>query len=333
MLRKLTVSCVAAVALLAGGRLTASEQWARWLTPEITKYHVLGDFKTTYMTEADTDEGDDRYSVLEYDMPEIAVPLIQTDKTEWEFTLSGRSLDIDTEAILPDSDMPLPDNLTSLVGGSTVRHLLDNGWLVGINGRCGTASDRPFKTGDEVVYGGTAFIKIPHGKYNALIAYIDYDNNRLEEQYTHYPVGGIGYQLVLAENLWTVLGFPASFIHWSPVKNLSFDASYVFPRVASAKLAYAMLDDKLSVYSQFKWDYQRYMREGRTDNEDGLVFYDKRVSIGANYDITENIGVGASFGYVFDRFIFEGQSYKERHVDRIDIGNAWFASASIDVKF
>ncbi len=334
MMRKFVLSFVAMAGLVLVGQSSfAAEQWARWLTPEINKFHVLGNFEATYLKEAKTDEGEDRFSAVELNMPELTVPIIQTDKTEWEFNLSGDSMNIDTEAVMPDSDVALPDELASLVGGTTVRHIMDNGWLVGISGRFGSASDKLFESEDELVYGGTAFIKIPHGEYNAFIAYVDYSNNRFDSKYNQYPMGGVGYQLVLAENAWTVLGFPATFVHYEPIKNLTFDASYIFPRVFNAKLAYAMMENRLSVYSQFKWDYKRYLRSGRVDEDDGLIFYDKRVSLGADFQITENIGVGAAVGYVFDRFIFEGQEYAERHVDRIDIDNTWFASASLDIKF
>jgi hypothetical protein len=88
-------------------------------------------------------------------------PIWQNPKNEWSVTTNIHAEIFHTNAILPDTKEPFPNDLWNVHFGTNYRHLFDNGWIGGGSVSIGSASDKPFATIHEMVVGATAFARVP----------------------------------------------------------------------------------------------------------------------------------------------------------------------------
>lgn len=63
--------------------------------------------------------------------------------------------------------------------------------------------------------------------------------------------------------------------------------------------------DGLALYGGFDWQNQRWFRAGRTDDDDRLFYYEKKVGVGLQWEIINNCSLDVQSGYGFDRFFLK----------------------------
>ena len=82
----------------------------------------------------------------------------------------------------------------------------------------------------------------------------------------------------------------------------------------------------------FDWDSDAYFRAGRSDKDEKLFYYSKRVTAGFRFDL-RHIGVELTGGYAFDRFFFEGERYADNNQSRIDVDDGPFVVGKVSFRF
>lgn len=271
-----------------------------------------------------------RYSRFDWGM---TWPLLETEDRRWTMGLDFKMLDLDTDARLPRSPTDaFPRELYDVGATLSFRRQLENGWLMGVTGRLGSASDKPFNSGDEVDVNITGFWRIPHRRKNAWLLFLNYANHRAGSSLEHVPLPGVAYQFSFRERDWAMVGLPVSALHMQLLERLELDLSYAMIRNARAKLTWKALDE-LDVYGQFVWGSQGFWRAARPDEDDALLFYEKKLSLGTDWSPWENLKVGLEAGLAFDRFIFEGNDYNDNDDNRIGLTKSLFGGVSVRLAF
>lgn len=259
----------------------------------------------------------------------LTLPLWGDSRDSATFFTNADLEDFRTKAVLPDSGRRFPGELWDVRLGGTYRHKFDNNWIGGASLTVGSASDKPFHSTDELIARGFAFLRIPHRETNAWLFSLAYANDA--EFLGGVPVPGIAYLYAPSENFHAVIGVPFSAIEYRPFEKLTLEASYVPVRRVRARATYVMFRP-LRLWAGFDWDNERHFLADRHDKDDKLFYYEKRLSGGIRFDL-RHVGLEVYGGRTFDRFYFEGESYSDRHDNRIDIHDGWFAAARLSARF
>ena len=172
-------------------------------------------------------------------------------------------------------------------------------------------------------------MRVPAGEKNAWLFLLNYSNNR--ELLPNVPIPGIAYHYRPDERLNVLAGVPMTKIWWEPLERLTIDASYFVPRNVRAQVSYALLES-LRLHAGFDWTSQRFFRHDRQDNDNRLSYYEKRLALGARWDIRENVWLDLAGGWAFDRFWFEGEDYGDRGDNRLDLSDGPFVRLQLGLR-
>jgi hypothetical protein len=323
---------LAAIGLLAAvgapARAHGQGEMTQWLSPEFGKAMGRADYRLTLFPDADvksqpTDFGYEQHNVT------LVVPLYQDLRNEWSLTARGRYQDFSTRAVFPDSGDAFPEELWDLRAGAAFRHKFDNDWIGGGSLTIGSASDKPFDSADELLVQAIAFLRVPHRERNAWFFTLIYSND--EEFLDGIPIPGIAYQWVPSDTFNAVIGVPFSAVEWKPIEPLTFEASYFPVRHVRARATWRIARP-LRAYLGFDWDSERYRLADRSDKDDRLFYYEKRITAGARFDL-KHVGVEVYGGYVFDRFYFMGEGYSERRENRFDVEAGPFVGIRVGMRW
>jgi hypothetical protein len=260
----------------------------------------------------------------------FSLPLAQNPQNEWTFTTTLRGEQINTSAILPDTQEAFPESLWDLRFGPRYRHRFENGWIGGGSLSVGSASDKLFHSMDETELQVTLFTRIPRGERNAWFALLTYSNNR--EILNGIPIPGVGYWYEPSPRYRVIIGIPFAFIQMKPIRDVSIELSYLPVRFVHAKASYHLLRSLL-FYVGFDWRNESYFRADRPDKEDRLFYYEKQVGAGLRWEIYKHAFGELGAGYGFDRFYFEGEKYDDRDKNRLAVENGPFLSVRVGFRF
>jgi len=324
----------AGVAVLLGSVLALAipaaavgQQLEQWINPTLGELKPEADYRATLYPDQPvrgqaTDIGWFEQRVT------FSTPLWQDSSNELAFTGYARFQDLDHHAVLPDIGEPLPDELWNIRFGPAYRHRFDNGWVGGTVVLVGSASDKPFDSRDELTVVATAFLRIPHRERNAWLLSLSYTNSG---EYGDVPFPGLAYIYSPSEQFTAVIGIPFSSIRAHPFERLTINIHYVPVRTVVARLIYEIFRP-LRFLAGFDWDHDAYFRAGRSDKDERLHYYEKRVTAGFRFDL-RHVGLELTGGYAFDRFFFEGERYSDRRDNRIDVDDSPFAVAKLSLRF
>jgi hypothetical protein len=322
-LRRLTLGAMSVLALPA-----AAFAQAEWLNPTLGQAMFRGDVRGTYYPDERVKGQGTKLGIVETRLS-LTGPLWQTPTDELSFSASARLQDLDTDAVLPATDVRLPGELWEIRFGPTYRHKFDNGWIGGVNLSVGSSSDQPFASLDEITVRGTAFLRVPHAERNAWLFTLNYTN--YSDFLGGVPVPGVNYVYSPSDRFTLVVGFPFNSMQWQPTDKLSVQLTYLPVRTVRARVTYQLFQP-LRVYAGFDWDNDWYLRAGRHVKDHRLFYYEKRLTGGVRFDL-RHVGVEVSGGYAFDRFYFEGDSYRDRNENRIDVDAGPFVVGRVMVRF
>jgi hypothetical protein len=319
---------VAAMALIAG----PATAWAQgeiqaWLDPMLGKQMARGEYRLLYYPDRPVDGQEVDFGLTEHRLV-LSAPVFQDSEQEW--TLSGRAAyqDIRTRAILPDTGERFPSELWDVRLDVGHRRRFENGWTAGILVSVGSASDRPFAGIDEMFWRTLALLRVPHGERHAWLFSLAYASD--QEYLGGIPVPGIAFQYAPSDRLQAVIGLPFTSVRVRPLDALTLEATYVPVRRVRARATYQALPP-LRVYLGFDWGHDSYFRADRRDDDDQLFYYEKRITLGARFDL-RHVGIEVSGGYAFDRFYFEGEKYSHRDRNRLDVDAGAFVSVRLSVR-
>ena len=103
---------------------------SKWLDPRMGKRPVSGSYSISLYADEDVDNQNTDLGLIEH-KARITVPIWQNERRELALTARGELQDIDTKALLPENNVPLPGDLWELRFGANYRARLSNQWMWG----------------------------------------------------------------------------------------------------------------------------------------------------------------------------------------------------------
>jgi hypothetical protein len=258
------------------------------------------------------------------------VPLHQSATDEWYASLRIRNQEFATGAVFPDTGEPFPDELWNIRIGTGYRHRFESGWIGALDVTVGSPSDKPFASIDEMDINATAVLRVPTRDRDAWIFFLNYGSNR--EFLPGIPIPGFGYSYRPSDQFSAVVTTGVLSLEYRPIETLTLTASYVAVRTVDVRLTYQVFRP-IRLWVGFDWTNERYLLAGRSNPDDRLFYYEKRIRAGAIIGLARQLFIDADVGYSFDRFYFEGEGYSDRDRNRIDVGDGPFVQVRVGLRF
>jgi hypothetical protein len=231
-----------------------------------------------------------------------------------------------TDAILPDSGIPFPDQLWNVNVGILGTRQFDNGWSAGLSATFGSASDKPFHSIDEMNMGFFGFLRMPaRNDRDAWIFSIMYS----PVGNLNFPIPGIAYVWKPSDELNMTIGIPF-FARWTPVEDLTLTFSYIPVVNLNAQAKYQLLDG-WSVFGGFEWLNEAYFLADRIDRRERFLVFEKKLIAGVRWQCTPRAVVELNAGYAFDRYYGQGRNTISNLRDQLDVEPGAFVGISIGI--
>lgn len=310
------------------GSLQAADSMGFLVGPEIEEFKVSGYGSSTFYSEADV--ADQNNKTLDMSTSNIGVvfPVMMRKDMKMLSTVNYKRMDIDTNALFPETQQKVPDALEDLSFSIAGRTKMANGMTTGAEFRFGSASDSLFHSTDEIKLGATFFVRMPSAGPNAWYFFLDGDNSRDD-----LPVlPGVGYMISQSDDAWALIGLPFMMAHYQPTDRLTLDLKYMVLRDLHAR-ATARITEKLDTFVAFDWNTDRFERAGRNDDSIEIQSTEKTLSTGLTVQIHQNLTIELVGGYAFDRSLFEAKDYTSRRDNMIDIGGSAFGMLNLECWF
>lgn len=260
----------------------------------------------------------------------FSMPIYQDCHDEFSFATGFRQETLHTQATLPLTGMPFPDDLWNIHAALGYRHKFENDWIAGLSVGIGTASDEPFSNGNQFTATVNGFVRIPTWDRDALILTLTYSNNT--DFLNNVPIPGIAYLWVPSDEFRALIGFPFSQLTWRPDPELTFDLSYRFLYTFQARATYRFAPC-WRAYVGYSTGTESYFLSDSPVTDDRLFYFEQRVYTGLGWNVTNHINLDLSAGYAFDRFYFEGVNYHANSGNRVDIGAGPYLSLAVQFRY
>jgi hypothetical protein len=245
----------------------------------------------------------------------------------WILSASVRNRTIETEALMPDTDTPYPDELWNVNMGLMYFRKMDNDWSWGGGVNFGSASDRPFASIDEMFVGMMGFLRVPSGERNAWMFSVFY----APMGELRFPIPGVAYSYSPADDFQMNIGLPFS-IKYRPLERLTLEASYMLIHTIHAKASYKLMDC-FSAFAAYDWSNESYALADRIEYNQRFFMYDQRLTAGLESTILEHCTLELAGGLIFDRYSFEGRQWDTTQFNRVTFGNGPFVSLQVGARF
>ncbi|MFM7136389.1 MAG: hypothetical protein ACKO1M_04875 [Planctomycetota bacterium] len=245
----------------------------------------------------------------------VAAPLVPPREGEPLWIGIGRfgRLELATDAILPDSNQPVPDQLWLVETGVTHIRPLDSGGTLGGTFLFGSASDRPFAAGRDLTLMAIAFWNTPakneRDEWNFSIFYSP--TSQLP-----YPLPGLAYAWRPSDAFEAKLGVPASF-EWRPDDAWTISAAY-FPLVNVNVEARRKLAADWSFVAFYRTDTQIYFLADRVIDDERFYVFDQRAALGFERALGGGFTIEALASWLFDRELFQGTNFTSGRTDVVE---------------
>jgi hypothetical protein len=325
----LVVTCALGLGGLGVLPAHAQEEFLNLFSPELGKLPIRSDYRITVVPDQPVAGQPAELGLIQHDFS-LGVPLLQSATDEWAALVRVRKQEFATGAVFPDTGEPFPDDLWNVRIGTTYRHRFDSGWLGALDITVGSPSDRPFASLDEIDISATAVLRVPVRERDAWIFFLNYGSNR--EFLPGIPFPGLGYSYQPSDQFTAVVTTGLISLQYKPVETLTLSALYIAVRTVDVRLTYQVFRP-VRLWVGFDWTNDRYLLADRTNSDDRLFYYEKRVRAGAIIGLARQLFVDVTVGYSFDRFYFEGETYSDRDHNRIDVGDGPFAAVRLGARF
>ena len=221
-------------------------------------------------------------------------------------------LELATDAILPDSSQPVPDQLWLVETGFMHIRPLESGGTLGGTFLFGSASDRPYAAGRDLTLMAIGFHNRP--------ARNDRDEWSFSVFYSPtsqlpYPLPGIAYVWRPDETLEAKIGVPPA-IEWRPTEDWTFSANY-FPLVNFNATARRRLADGLFLLAYYRSDTEIYFLADRLRDDERFYVFDQRAAVGLERVLGRGFSLEFLGSYLFDRQLFQGTNFSSGRIDQV----------------
>ena len=244
----------------------------------------------------------------------VAVPLGQPAEGRplWLAIARFGRLELATDAVLPDSGQPIPDQLWLVeTGFMHVRPLADGG-SIGGNFLFGSASDRPYAAGHDLTLMTVGFYNRPAATGDDEWSFSVFYSPTSQ---LPYPLPGIAYVWRPSDQLEAKIGLPPA-VEWRPTDDWTFSANY-FPLVNFNATARRRLADGLALIAFYRSDTEIYFLADRRLNDERFYVFDQRAAVGLERTLGRGFAVEATASYVFDRQLFQGTNFISNRTDLV----------------
>lgn len=245
----------------------------------------------------------------------VAAPLVppREDEPLWIGIARFGRLELATDAILPDSGQPVPDQLWLVETGATYVRPITAGGAVGGTFLFGSASDQPFAAGRDLTLMAIAFWNTParneRDEWNFSIFYSP--TSQLP-----YPLPGLAYAWRPSARFEAKLGVPAA-VEWRPDDAWTFSATY-FPLVNANIEARRRLADEWAFVAFYRTDTQIYFLADRRRDDERFYVFDQRAAIGLERTLGSGFTLEALASWLFDRELFQGTNFTSGRTDVVE---------------
>ena len=260
----------------------------------------------------------------------LVMPVYQSDHSVVIIQMKASQLNIQTDAIFPDSNIPLPDQFWDVSLGVGYKYLFPNRRILGGTLSLESASDQPYKSADDTAIHFLGSYLVPQEGMNSWLFLLDFNNHRTF--WSSIPLPGVGYFWMPSQKFTALLGFPVMFARYSPEKRISLSLSYFPLQNVSARFQYQVIGP-FSFFTGYNISEEAYFRSDREDTDEQLHIFNQDFSSGIQGPITQNLYCIISGSYSFNRFIFEGKHFSDRDTDRINLKNGFSVSIKLSAKF
>ncbi|QDU25130.1 hypothetical protein ETAA8_01910 [Anatilimnocola aggregata] len=245
----------------------------------------------------------------------LAFPLYiePTGRSIWLAMTNLEHLEIGGNAILPDSGTPLPADLWKLSIGTLHSREFDNGWRAGFMFNVGSASDRPFAGIRDMTLTTLGFLNVPSGERDAWSFSLFYSPT----SQLPFPIPGVAYVWRPSDQFTANIGIPFS-LRYQPTETFTFTASYL-PLTNVALRGSQRLGDYWNLYASYQIVNETYWLSERVNTQDRLYLFDQRVGIGLERELAFGFKLDLAAAYLFDRRIFQAESFSDARHDVLDI--------------
>lgn len=245
----------------------------------------------------------------------LAVPVrIAPDgRAIWLATSGVDYLRIESDAILPDSRLAVPDELWKLSVGAMHFREFDDGYQAGGIFSIGTASDQPFADLRDLTLMSLVFVNIPRGPRDAWNFSLFYSPT----SQLPYPIPGAAYVWRPNERFSANLGVPFA-MRYQPTEAWTFTADYR-PLTAVRLQARRALFGDWSVYTRYEIVNETYWLAERANSHDRLYLFDQRAALGIERRLPAGFALDLNAAYVFDRSLFQAESFSDGRRDILEI--------------
>lgn len=207
--------------------------------------------------------------------------------------------------------------------GGTYRHNYSRGRALSINASVGSASDYPFASLNESIFQATSTYRLPTDMNHAWIFFLNWSNNRSFLNYI--PLPGAAYFLKSSDNRFTAtLGFPILSATYEIAPGLNAKASVAGIIAANAELNEQVFSS-FRVYAAYDWGQRLWLPTNRSDPLNRLILDQMKASVGLRTPQESPLFADLSFGYYFNRQIFEAYSYLASRAYTQNIDADWTA--------
>ena len=300
------------------------------LNPEFTRAQPFrADYRLTVMPEQPVPGQPAELGWLQHDVT-ADLPVHQGTADEWGVSFRLRKQEFETGAVFPQSGEPFPDDLWNVRLGTNYRHRFDSGWIAGAVLTVGSPSDKPFHSGSELDISVTGVLRVPRGERDAWLFFLNYGSNR--EFLPHVPIPGVGYHYQPSDRFSAVITTGFVSLRYQPVEPLTLTATYTAVRTVDVRATYQIFRP-VRIWAGFDWTNDRFLLANRSDDDDRLFYYEKRVRVGLIVGLARQLYVELTGGYTFDRFYFVGEDFQDRSQNRIDVEAGPFAAVRVGARF
>lgn len=243
----------------------------------------------------------------------LAAPLRIEPGRVWLATGGVHSLRLGSSGRLPDSLAEIPAELWRVTAGVMHFRDLDNGYQVGGILNFGSASDQPFASWRETTANAIGFVNVPYGDRDGWSFSLFYSPT----SQLPFPVPGVAYLWRPDETMSAKIGIPFA-VDYRPTAEFSLAMSYT-PLTNVEITARHKLGDAWSMYGGYAITNDTYWLADRSDDDQRLYLFDQRLTVGLERDLAFGLRLDFSAAYVFDRQIFQGESFTRDRRDEIGV--------------
>lgn len=244
---------------------------------------------------------------------ELGYPISIDSNGIWLALGGVQRLDVSTSAVLPDSGLPVPNQLWDIEAGVMHIHDLGDDKQAGGMLRVGSPSDQPFGAWRDMTVTFLGFMTIPSGERDAWSFSLFYSPTGQ----IIYPIPGIAYVWRPSERLQANLGIPFS-LELKPTDSLMLTASYM-PLNNVQVLLRQSLGESWSIYGGYRTLNETFLLADRENNRERTYLFDQRLTLGGQRDLGRGWSLDVSAARLFDRQFFQAEKFSGRRRDELSI--------------